>query len=580
MRTQTDGSYSLSPTRINVETKTEVDALTRSEVVSYNIDDRPPEGSFVYLDLPTSEKGSKLQYYGGFIKYQLRIDQHWRDLPPMPDIIVKSGDVILIFTSDVTPEPSTPTEIKVRFWPGQWFKVVRGGDGGIAEYDAGDSLISELATREDLMKVLANIENVLIRVHYGDNKLFTSLINIRIDTAVPSSSLSPYRPQAVYVEQCQCPRGYNGLSCQDCAPGFGRGQDNRCVSVTDESCPPGYYGNPSVGISCQVCPCAQVQGGYSAECFLEVDFQVRCRCPYGYEGRRCEQCSPGYTRQRDNQCVQVVDETCPPGYYGNPPRGVECRACPCSRTPEGYTSECRLDNNYQVQCLCPAGYGGSRCEQCAPGYISYSPGTPCVRDLQCNYPIGSLAPKPNVATGRCQCKVNYYGDLCYEVIPYVPQCQEDEFYSNEKSTARCISCFCMGVPTNGKPSRCQASDWIRDEEVVIFTDDTLKFVITDILTETEIDALRVDRRNLELVFDEVQRLTPDKKYFWKLPVQFIGNKLGSYGGYLRFKLSQDRRYSDPEKLFHVVIRGNGIQLDHYANQSQSGTNMTKLFCPN
>ena len=138
----------------------------------------------------------------------------------------------------------------------------------------------------------------------------------------------------------------------------------------------------------------------------------------------------------------------------------------------------------------------------------------------------------------------------------------------------------MGVPTNGKPSRCQASDWIRDEEVVIFTDDTLKFVITDILTETEIDALRVDRRNLELVFDEVQRLTPDKKYFWKLPVQFIGNKLGSYGGYLRFKLSQDRRYSDPEKLFHVVIRGNGIQLDHYANQSQSGTNMTKLFCPN
>ncbi len=76
---------------------------------------------------------------------------------------------------------------------------------------------------------------------------------------------------------------------------------------------PGYYGNPSIGIACQVCPCAQVQGGYSTECYLEADFQVRCNCPYGYEGRRCEQCSPGYARQQDNQCVQVSEETCPPG---------------------------------------------------------------------------------------------------------------------------------------------------------------------------------------------------------------------------------------------------------------------------
>ena len=29
-----------------------------------------------------------------------------------------------------------------------------------------------------------------------------------------------------------------------------------------------------------------------------------------------------------------------------------------------------------------------------------------------------------------------------------------------------------------------------------------------------------------------------QQYFWKLPAQFTGNKLGSYGGRLRFRLQQ------------------------------------------
>jgi Laminin B (Domain IV) len=61
----------------------------------------------------------------------------------------------------------------------------------------------------------------------------------------------------------------------------------------------------------------------------------------------------------------------------------------------------------------------------------------------------------------------------------------------------------------------------------------------------------VDLRNLELVFEDTKQLTPDRKYFWKLPVQFIGNKLGSYGGHLSFALSQERRRNDPDKRFQV-----------------------------
>ncbi len=572
MRPQTDGSYDLTPTRIGLDMRTEREPVTGSDIVSYTIDDRSPQGSFVYLDLPSAEKGTKLTYYGGFIQYSIRVDQHWRDLPPMPDIILKGNGYILIHTSDVTPEPSTPTEIKARFWPGQWFKVFQDGDPNSRspEYDDGDGGIKELATREDLMITLANIEQILIRVQYhGDSKLYTSLSNIRIDTAVSPSALSPFRPQAIYVEQCQCPRGYNGLSCQECAPGFGRGQNNRCVSVTDETCPPGYYGNPSVGVPCQVCPCSRIPTGYVTECYLEADFQPTCSCPRGYEGRRCETCSPGFVRQRDNQCLQVTEQTCPPGYYGDPPRGIECRPCPCSRTPEGYSPECSLDRNFQVYCQCPTGYSGQRCEQCAPGYVTYSPGTPCVQDLQCNYPTGSFSLRPNPATGRCQCKIGYIGNLCKEAIPFAPQCQDDEFLSTEGGSSQCISCFCMGVPTNGKATPCQASNLIRDKEEAIFIDDSLGFSLTDILFEAEINNLQIDRNERELYYVNIDQLAPEKKYFWRLPAQFIGNKLSSYGGYLTFTLSQNRISSAPPEFHQIIIRGNGIQMDYYANHTYS-----------
>ena len=33
---------------------------------------------------------------------------------------------------------------------------------------------------------------------------------------------------------------------------------------------------------------------FSRDCYLDQDSQVTCRCPLGYQGRRCEQCSPGY----------------------------------------------------------------------------------------------------------------------------------------------------------------------------------------------------------------------------------------------------------------------------------------------
>lgn len=67
------------------------------------------------------------------------------------------------------------------------------------------------ATREHLMMVLADLDDVLIRASYSTEMHSSSISDISMEVAVPNySGLA----QALEVEQCRCPPGYQGLSCQ------------------------------------------------------------------------------------------------------------------------------------------------------------------------------------------------------------------------------------------------------------------------------------------------------------------------------------------------------------------------------
>lgn len=68
-----------------------------------------------------------------------------------------------------------------------------------------------LATREEIMMVLENVENVLIKLQYVDGHLDTTLSNIEMDSAAIRNT---GQGQAAYVEECKCPVGYSGLSCE------------------------------------------------------------------------------------------------------------------------------------------------------------------------------------------------------------------------------------------------------------------------------------------------------------------------------------------------------------------------------
>jgi len=61
------------------------------------------------------------------------------------------------------------------------------------------------------MQVLSNLQTIEIRATYSYSMAYTSLSNVALDTAVPyNTGLEQPRD----VEQCACPEGHKGTSCE------------------------------------------------------------------------------------------------------------------------------------------------------------------------------------------------------------------------------------------------------------------------------------------------------------------------------------------------------------------------------
>lgn len=57
-----------------------------------------------------------------------------------------------------------------------------------------------------------------MKATYTMNTEIATLVSTSIDTAESGGT----GPLALQVEQCVCPDGYLGTSCEDCAPGYTR----------------------------------------------------------------------------------------------------------------------------------------------------------------------------------------------------------------------------------------------------------------------------------------------------------------------------------------------------------------------
>ena len=121
------------------------------------------------------------------------------------------------------------------------------------------------ASRTDLMRVLSNLEAILVRASHSEGMTATYISDIALDTAADNIN----GPRATQVEVCACPRGYSGTSCETCARGYYRNSTDRSVSILG---------------SCNQCPCNDPQGS----CEIIRTGQVKCNCRPGYTGEYCQ----------------------------------------------------------------------------------------------------------------------------------------------------------------------------------------------------------------------------------------------------------------------------------------------------
>ncbi|GAB6018614.1 hypothetical protein CHUAL_000299 [Chamberlinius hualienensis] len=471
-------------------------------------------GSILFWSLPSPFLGNKLGSYGGFLKYTITTEGSGRN--SAPDVVVK-GNGVTIYYHGLHIATGLRSDREVHFWEGVWRKLNPSN-----QPDSSDSF----ASREDLMLVLQNIDSIWIRASYFYQLSKSSLIDLRMDTAVTHSD---GRNRTAFVEQCTCPDGYTGLSCESCASGYIRVSTGQYLGECRKS----------------TCDCHS----HSDQC----DVFGNCHsCQHNTEGSRCERCRTGY--------------------YGDARQGspYDCKPCQCplSIPSNQFSKTCILDVDKQPTCnSCAPGYTGRHCDKCVAGYYGDPtiPGSGCtITPSPCN-DMGSISPLPDSRTGLCQCKDYVAGPTC-------SYCQPEKFHLNIHSLGGCINCFCMGVA-----SVCSSSNLYRSEEQATFISGRQDFALTNLeSSHIEEDRIRVNTQYRELSFRDFTSLPPGQSFYWKLPKLFLGNKLTSYGGNLTYTITyevsvQGLTRPGPD----VQISGNRITLEYlHSSQPQAFTTET------
>ncbi|XP_074414523.1 basement membrane-specific heparan sulfate proteoglycan core protein isoform X2 [Zonotrichia albicollis] len=453
-----------------------------------------------YWVLPAPFTGDKVTAYGGELRYTVtHRAPAGAPLPSRhPDVLLQGNGILLEHFSSATPPAGVPTTVTVPIREAAW----RRADG----HDA---------TREHLLMALADVDLFMIRASYSEQPEESRLADVTLDVAVPHAT---GRPPALEVEDCACPPGYRGASCQDCDTGYTRSSSGL------------YLG------TCEPCQCH----GHASEC--HPDTGVCQGCQDHTEGPQCDKCQPGY--------------------YGDATRG-DCQPCPCYG-PHGdtqVTKICFEDTDGQPTCsACAPGHSGRLCERCLPGYVG-DPlrGEPCrvpgVPGAQCQCdPRGSTGEGCD-ANGQCHCKANVEGPQC-------ATCRPHHFHLSGDEPAGCLPCFCMGIVQH-----CTSTAYARGTIRTSFAPgDAQGFALVNRQRSTRVDSgfgVQPGHPQPHLSYERFGELPPDS-YYWQLPPPYQGDKVGSYGGRLRYTLSfTPGGQGAPLPDADVQITGNDITLVAY-----------------
>ncbi|PIO28616.1 hypothetical protein AB205_0082730 [Aquarana catesbeiana] len=474
-----------------------------SELTFSNFNNIPQD--IYFWVLPERFKGDKVTSYGGELRYTITYEASYgaQSLDTQPHVVLQGNGIFLEHYADIRGSPGFPITVTIPFRERFW----RRADG-------------QEATREHLLMSLADIDVLMIRASYAERMVESRISNIYMDIAVPHST---GLQQAVEVEDCSCPIGYTGPSCQDCDIGYTRSTSGL------------YLG------TCERCQCS----GHSTECDGETGECLNCQ--HNTEGPKCDRCRPGF--------------------YGDPRRGSpgDCQPCPCRGTSSQYYGTCFLDSDGQPTCdSCPSGYIGRQCERCAPGYLGDpSQGQPCTGpgpgpgpSCQCDL-RGSISNTCD-ARRQCPCKAHVEGLSC-------STCRPNHFYLNVDNPDGCLPCFCMGVT-----QQCTSSSYHRELIITPFLPGNVQnFALMNRQRSTRITTgltVEMSTHGPQLSYSQFDQLGQES-FYWQLPENYLGDKVASYGGTLRYTLSYTAGIrGSPLPDADVQITGNDITLVAYQTE--------------
>ncbi|XP_032527888.2 laminin subunit alpha [Danaus plexippus] len=334
----------------------------------------------VYFGAPDYYLGKRLNSYGGYLTYSIFYTT--RDdgrAIAAADVIIGGANGYIVHNSVEQP----PSQIN-------WMHTVR-----ISE-DEFTNLDGTAVTRDQFMNVLVNVTSIYIRATYWNEAVTTRLMGVTLDFGI--EEYAELDKQAASVEDCQCPKAYKGLSCEQCAEGHYR-----------------LTSGPHAGF-CVPCQC----NGHSKEC--DVNTGICLECTDNTMGDHCEQCIPGYHG----------DAT-----VGTPKDCLIC-ACPMPYPSNNFAVGCDLSGNGSlISCVCKPGYGGARCEFCAAGYygVPEEIGDYC-KPCNCSGNINTDDPGScDSITGDClKCVNNTSGAACNLCAP--------GFFGDAVFSKNCTACVC------------------------------------------------------------------------------------------------------------------------------------------
>uniref|UniRef100_A0A8C7PSL1 Laminin, alpha 1 n=1 Tax=Oncorhynchus mykiss TaxID=8022 RepID=A0A8C7PSL1_ONCMY len=390
---------------------------------------------FPMFSVPFCHCYVKLTSYGGFLSYSVAydvsVDNVDRSLPSQFDLIIEGNGRTLrqMPPMQLVLTPLREQHVSVELLP-----------QGFVDLHTGQRV-----DRDELMTALADVAGLRIRGHLNasaEGELRLSTVSLDMVDINSTNTV-----QARDVEQCECPLGYSGTSCESCSSGFYRlggilfGGNclqcecnnhatecdiNRvCLDCTHnttgphcDQCLHGYYGNPSEGTpeDCQrcACPLTVATNNFSPTCLLEGPGQVTCdRCQQGYTGTKCERCANGY--------------------HGDPTvAGQECVVCECNGNVDPWEPG-HCDTSSGMCLKCHSHTSGDQCERCEDGYYGDAITAKNCQACGC-HDKGSYSGVCDLLTGQCTCKPNVVGEKC-------DQCQVG--FHGLLSGQGCRECDCI-----------------------------------------------------------------------------------------------------------------------------------------